>query len=439
MAVERRWKKAALPTGWTEATLGSIGEWLSGGTPSKSRADYWNGAVPWVSPKDMKHFSITDTHDHISVRAVSDGASVVPRGTVLIVVRGMILAHSFPVGIAEHEVSFNQDVKAIVPNGTADGRFVAHWLNGRSNQMLRLVTEATHGTKRIELAPLLEHPLLLPPAPEQRRIAEILDLVDDAIAKSEQLIAKLKQMKQGLLHDLLTRGIDENGELRDPGRHPEEFKDSELGRIPKDWEVVTLERVSESVTSGSRGWASFYAESGAVFVRIGNLTREHINLRLDNIVYVRPPRRTEGQRTRLVAGDLLISITADLGIVGVVPTGLGEAYVNQHIALVRIDIAKANSRWLGHYMAAPTAQKQIRLLDDPGAKAGLNLPTVRKLCSALPPREEQDEIVHRIDALDGRIDREERFRAKLSLLRQGLMDDLLSGRVRVTKLEESAA
>ena len=83
----------------------------------------------------------------------------------------------------------------------------------------------------------------LPPLPEQRRIAEILDTVDEAIRRTEQVIAKLQQMKQGLLHDLLTRGIDENGELRDPERHPEQFKDSPLGRIPREWEVGPLERL----------------------------------------------------------------------------------------------------------------------------------------------------------------------------------------------------
>src|SRR5690606_16610143 len=83
-------------------------------------------------------------------------------------------------------------------------------------------------------------PTKVPPLPEQQKIAEILDTVDEAIRKTDQIIAKLKQVKQGLLHDLLTRGIDDNGELRDPERHPEQFKDSPLGRLPKAWEVTTL-------------------------------------------------------------------------------------------------------------------------------------------------------------------------------------------------------
>ena len=87
---------------------------------------------------------------------------------------------------------------------------------------------------------LKEFLVRIPPLPEQRRIAEILDTVDDVIQQTEALIAKLKLMKAGLLHDLLTRGIDENGELRDPEAHPEQFKDSPLGRIPREWRLAKL-------------------------------------------------------------------------------------------------------------------------------------------------------------------------------------------------------
>ena len=96
-------------------------------------------------------------------------------------------------------------------------------------------------------AKLAQFPLPTPRLPEQRQIAAILDTIDDAIRKTEQIIAKLKQVKRGLLHDLLTRGIDDNGELRDPERHPEQFKDSPLGRIPKEWEITTLSALCAAV------------------------------------------------------------------------------------------------------------------------------------------------------------------------------------------------
>lgn len=279
-----------------------------------------------------------------------------------------------------------------------------------------------------------------PTIEEQRVVGGILDTVDTAIHETEAIIVKLKAVKQGLLHDLLTRGIDVNGELRPPqAEAPHLYKKSPLGWIPKEWDVVTLESLSKTVTSGSRDWARFYADSGALFVRIGNLTREHINFRYESTIYVRPPRNADGQRTRLESGDILISITADLGIVGVVPDGLGEAYINQHIALVRPDIDVVNSRFIGHYLAGPIAQTYISKLNDAGAKAGLNLPTIRGLVTAKPLRTEQDLIATRLDEIDNRIQNAIAESAKLRELKAGLMDDLLTGRVRVTPLLAEAA
>lgn len=268
----------------------------------------------------------------------------------------------------------------------------------------------------------------------------VTDTLDTAIHETEAIIVKLKAVKHGLLRDLLARGIAANGELR-PSRceAPHLYKKSLLGWIPEEWDVVTLESVSKTVTSGSRDWARFYADDGALFVRIGNLTREHINLRYESSMYVRPPRNADGQRTRLESGDILISITADLGIVGVVPNGLGEAYINQHIALVRPDLDAVNSRFVGHYLAGPIAQTYISKLNDSGAKAGLNLPAIRSLMTIRPLRPEQDLIAAHLDEIDERIQNATAESAKLRELKAGLMGDLLTGRVRVTPLLAEAA
>jgi type I restriction enzyme, S subunit len=288
---------------------------------------------------------------------------------------------------------------------------------------------------RINLSVLKTVGCLAPELPEQKEITRILDTLDDAIHETEAITAKLKAVKQGMQHDLLTRGIAANGELRPPQTEaPHLYKEAPLGWIPKEWDVVTLESVSKTVTSGSRDWARFYADSGAVFVRIGNLTREHINFRYESTIYVRPPRNADGQRTRLESGDILISITADLGIVGVVPDGLGEAYINQHVALVRPDLDAVNSRFVGHYLAGPIAQTYISKLNDAGAKAGLNLPTIRGLVTAKPLRVEQDLIATRLDEIDNRIQNATIESAKLRELKAGLMDDLLTGRIRATPL-----
>ena len=273
--------------------------------------------------------------------------------------------------------------------------------------------------------------IAIPDIQEQKKIAEVLDTIDEAIATTTAHINKLKQAKAGLLHDLLTRGIDENGELRDPVEHPELFWDSPIGRIPKDWEVVPLSSVAKKITSGSRGWAQYYVRSGAMFIRIGNLTREHTDLQLENLIYVSPPAGTEGARTKVEEGDVLISITADLGIVGVIPKDFGKAFVNQHIALVRVDKEDVVPFWIGLMLSHENGQAQFRKANDSGAKAGLNLSAIASLLIAKPKHDEQTSIAEIVGKSDSAIKEKSVCLNKLKLLKKGLMSDLLTGRVRV--------
>jgi type I restriction enzyme S subunit len=141
-------------------------------------------------------------------------------------------------------------------------------------------------------------------------------------------------------------------------------------------------------------------------------------------VFVTVPKTREARRSALQPGDLLISITADLGIVGVAPLDLGEAYINQHIALVRVS-QDVNPRWVGHMVASDLGQRQFRIANDSGAKAGLNLPSIGRIVVPLPQRPTQDETAHLLDEQDTMIRNHRMELEKLRLLRQGLMHDLL--------------
>jgi len=272
---------------------------------------------------------------------------------------------------------------------------------------------------------------------EQTQIAKILSVIDKAIEQTEAIIAKQQRIKTGLMQDLLTRGIDEHGNIRSEATHA--FKDSPFGRIPAEWEIGRLGAVATRVTSGSRGWARYYANEGSVFLRIGNLTRAHINLRLDDIIYVCPLASAEVSRTSVEEGDLLISITADLGIVGVIPSGFGEAYINQHIALIRLNKDEVHPRYIGYAFAGNAGQEQFGKLNESGAKAGLNLPTVEKLAFCKPGREEQCRIAVVLDKHTETIRRQHHQLTKLRGQKAALMQDLLTGKVRVTPLLEAGA
>lgn len=326
---------------------------------------------------------------------------------------------------------------AIIKPRQIDNTYLQHFLQGPQldEQIRALLTGTTRSSLGIALLRALQ--ITFPGAPEQQQIGNILSTLDRAIEQTEALIAKQQRIKAGLMQDLLAKGIDEHGNIRAEATHA--FRDSPLGRVPMEWNVQKLGEVAKQVTSGSRGWASYYSSEGAVFLRIGNLTREHINLRLDDLVFVQVPESSEGKRTSVREGDLLISITADLGIIGVIPTGFSEAYVNQHIALVRLDRDVVSPRFVGHLLNGATGISQIDKLNESGAKAGLNLPTVGKLLIVVPKINEQERIAEILDTADRRIERDKANLKKLAHQKAGLMHDLLTGERRVTPLLAPAA
>ncbi len=180
------------------------------------------------------------------------------------------------------------------------------------------------------------------------------------------------------------------------------FRNTELGILPNDWTVDQLSTLNPFVTSGSRGWARYYADMGAPFVRITNLSRESIYLDLSDLKLVNlPPDDREGIRTQLQVGDLLVSITADIGIIGYVESHVPQpAYINQHIALVRCDPSEADTKFLAYFLAGEGPQRAFRRATDQGAKAGMNLPGVLRILAAFPTLPEQRAIATALSDVD---------------------------------------
>ncbi|MBR0704569.1 restriction endonuclease subunit S [Bradyrhizobium diazoefficiens] len=175
----------ALPRNWIWARLSDVGYFLGGGTPSKSNPDYWRGPIPWVSPKDMKVARISSSQDNISEEALSESAArLIPTGSLLVVVRGMILAHSFPVALTSREVAINQDMKALCPHRKEIGEFLLLLLDGSKRRFLELVERSTHGTCRLETDRFASCVVGIPPLLEQTRILETINklmLICDAL------------------------------------------------------------------------------------------------------------------------------------------------------------------------------------------------------------------------------------------------------------------
>jgi type I restriction enzyme S subunit len=184
-----------LPRGWAWSSFEMLGQSIGGGTPSKTNADFWAGTIPWVSPKDMKVDLISDAQDHISEDAIAQSsAKLIPEGTLLMVVRGMILAHSFPTAIAARPVTINQDMKALVPFRDDIGRTLLLIAKGMAPSVLRLVQHSTHGTCKLLTDELFGLPLPIPPLAEQQRIVA---KVDELMALCDRLEAAQAERESG--------------------------------------------------------------------------------------------------------------------------------------------------------------------------------------------------------------------------------------------------
>ena len=255
----------------------------------------------------------------------------------------------------------------------------------------------TTGIRNLDYAAYLNLPVLLPPLPEQQAIAAVLDSIDDAIERTEAVIAATEQLRDSLLHQLLTRGV--------PGQHTEWRDVPGLGTIPADWDVVRLGDVAETITSGSRAWSQYFRPEGAFFVRSQNII--HGKIDRSDAIWVEPPLDGEAERTRIREGDLLISITGEPGKSAVVDQDLGRAFVSQHVALVRLRDPQL-SCFAVRLLQGEAGREQFERMVYGQTRPGLNLSNVSAAKVALPTRLEQQAIVTLMDGVDATLSQERR-------------------------------
>lgn len=263
---------------------------------------------------------------------------------------------------------------------------------------------------------------------EQRRIAEVLDTLDEVIQRTEALIAKLKQAKAGLLHDLLTRGLDENGELRDPNAHPEQFKETPLGRIPQVWSVGVL---SELVPRAEYGISvSLEDRRGIPVLRMNNLKdgeADLSDLKLSDSV--------DAHQLLLQEGDVLFNRTNSIDHVGRTAIWRGQlekaSFASYLVRLVPY-VIRLLPEYLNLWLNWPVTQVRIRRHATPGVhQVNINPTNLRKADIAFPGDiAEQQEIIKVVDSESEQIRLEESRLAKLYVLQKGLAQDILTGHVR---------
>jgi type I restriction enzyme S subunit len=318
----------------------------------------------------------------------------------------------------------NQHLFGVVPKGNNQVRFLHHLIDFHIERL----AGQSHGTtmRHIKRSDLLPYPVKVPKPVEQSRIAAVLDTVDEAIAKTEAVIAKLKQVRAGLLHDLLTRGLDENGQLRDPVAHPEQFQDSPLGRIPKEWRFLPLSEIAD-VDRGKFGHRprndpDFYGGQFS-FIQTGDVAMADGDI-------IRNASQSLNERGASVSkqfpiGTIAVTIAANIGDTAI----LGSPMYFPDSVVGVVTRAPNVVRWVE--LALRLAKQRLNALAPQSAQKNINLEFLRPLLVPVPSSAEQKRCSNVYEVVRGEIKAEGTIHEKLTSIKSGLMNDLLTGRVRV--------
>lgn len=402
-----------VPAHWEIVPFEEVLEGITGGgTPTKSNPQYWEGPIPWLTVKDMRIRRPNDSIDHISEDAVSASATnVIPADTIIIATRiGLGKVIRVP-----YEAAINQDLKALISLPEVDKGYLEYWIVSIADYLVSIGSGTT--VKGIRLEQLRSLPFPLAPLNEQNRIvAEIekqFSRLDQAVENLNRVKANLKLYKVAVLKAAVEGKLTEQWRKTHPdvepadkllerilktnNKLPAEPHKPPIDVIHESWCVVTIDQLTEYVTSGSRGWAKYYSNSGDIFVRAQNLKDD--KLKLDDVAYVQLPNKVEGKRTLIQKNDILITITgANVTKTGIVNHDLNrKAYINQHIALTRPVISEI-SEYLFLWIICPTyGRRDLEKAAYGAGKPGLNLTNIRELVVALPPLEEQEEIITEIE------------------------------------------
>ena len=345
---------------------------------------------------------------------------------------------------------------AVFPSGAEPGLMDSHLLRIQPNvelvtrEYLALVLQAenvvgrqvaamSHGSIMAGLSSSIvrRFKVPLPPLNEQPVLSAVLDTLDTTIRRTEAIIAKLKLVKQGLLHDLLTRGIDANGELRPPqSEAPHLYMQSPLGWIPKGWNCALFGELCKSSAFGPRFPSDAYDENGPIaMLRTTDMDSE------GNISLGTMPRAAISLATFrdhfLEPGDIVISRSGTCGVAGVFAGH--DIPVVPGAFLIRFRLYdQALSGFYRRYFNSSMGRPRLERLAEGGVQKNIKGTDVLRLPVPVLPSEEAITVAHRIECVEHNVDDNQRQLRKLMLEKSGLMDDLLTGRVRVTPLLEAA-
>jgi len=403
-----------LSKGWVRTRLDAFAEIVLGQSPpSSTYNEVGNGLSFYQGKLEFGDMYPTPCKWCTSPRKIAE------KGDVLISVRAPV----GPTNICPERSCIGRGLAAIRGLGGVETHFILYLMRAHGNLLSGMGTGTTFNAITGDKLKGIQVPLS--PLPEQHRIVakieELFTKLDAGVEALKKIKSQLRRYRQSVLKYAFEGKLTvewrqaHKDELEPASTLLERIKQerlktanskykelppmdiSYLPKLPEGWVWTIGDIVFSFVTSGSRGWAKYYSESGPVFLRIGNLDHDSISLDLGSVQRVCPPPSVEGFRTRVTAGDILISITGDVGMIALIPEGFEEAYINQHVALAR-PVSVINKSYMAWFLSSREGgHHQFLKLQRGATKMGLGLDDIRSVNIPIAPLVEQQQIISEIE------------------------------------------
>jgi len=409
----------SIPFGWEIKTLDEVATVFAGGTPSRSNPAYYDGSVPWVKSGEVNKRLIYRTEETISELAVKESsAKWAKRGSVLVAMYG---ATAGKVAKLMIDATLNQAVSAVNRKSEAtDNDFLFYAIENNSRELLNTVQGSGQPNLSGQLIKSLNLPV--PPFPEQQKIATILSSVDNVIEKTRAQIDKLKDLKTGMMQELLTKGVGHT-----------EFKDSPVGRIPAAWEIarlgdIVLPKGIQTGPFGSQLHSHEYIEWGVPVI----MPRDMKGNKIDpaSVAYIPLEKAAELDKHRVEIGDLVFARRGDIGRFALVDKSNEGWVCGTGCLKVRLQ-PSVSPAFIASYLTLTPVIEWLNTNAVGQTMLNLNTSILSELPIILPPAHEQAVIGEAILSLDNKVALSSDKLDSLLRVKKALMQDLLTGKVRV--------
>ncbi|WP_325939809.1 restriction endonuclease subunit S [Franconibacter daqui] len=366
-----------LPEGWIVTNLQNIANWGSGGTPSRSHDDYYNGNIPWFKTGDLGPKLITEASEYITdVGVKNSSAKYFPKGSVAIAMYGATIGKTSILGI---DATTNQACAVGTPiEGITSSIFLYYFLLNEKNSFIK---KGKGGAQpNISQAVIKEHPLSLPPYAEQKIIAEKLDTllaqVDSTRARLEQIPQILKRFRQAVLASVVCGKLSKN---------------------TGQWKTYLLKNICISISDGDHQ-APPKSETGIPFLVISDVNKGQIDF--ENVSRWVPESYYESLKEirKPFQNDILYTVTGSYGIPVIVNTTKPFCF-QRHIAIIKPNSTFIDYKFLAFYLESPQIFKHASDVATGTAQKTVSLSSLRSFELSVPSLEEQHEIVRRVEQL----------------------------------------